>query len=66
MRLWIATIVLLAASSPALAHRLHVVPKIVGDELRVEAFYDDDTPAQEARIAVLIEDEIAAQGTTDE
>ena len=66
MRLFFAAIVFLVGSSPAFAHQLHVVVKIDGDRVRVEAFYGDDTPAQEARITILFEEEIIAQGRTDE
>jgi len=57
---------LLAGSSPAFAHRLHVDPKVAGDQVRVEAFYDDDTPAQEAKITVTLGDQTIAEGRTDE
>ena len=66
MRLFIATIVVVIGSSPAFAHRLNVVPKIIGDQLRIEAFYSDDTPAQEAHITISIGDEVLIQGLTDE
>jgi hypothetical protein len=58
--------VLLGATSPALAHRLHVDPTIVGNELRVEAFYEDDTPAPDATVTVRMGDATVAQGRTDE
>lgn len=57
---------LLAGTSPAFAHRLNVRPMMVGDQLRVEAFYDDDTPAQEAKVTVNQGDQTIAEGRTDE
>ena len=39
---------------------------LVGDQLRVEAFYDDDTPSQEAKITVTQGDQTIAEGRTDE
>jgi len=66
LRLHFVVILLWAAASPAFAHRLHVDPKIVGDQLRVEAYYDDDTPAQEAKITVRAGDTTVAEGRTDD
>jgi hypothetical protein len=57
---------LLVWCPPAFAHRLHVDPKPRGDQLRVEAFYEDDTPAQDARITVRLGDHLVAEGRTDE
>jgi nickel transport protein len=57
---------LFAPASPAFAHRLMADFKIVGDQLRVEAFYQDDTPAQKAKVIVRSGDVIVAQGQTDE
>jgi hypothetical protein len=65
MRLLVAATVLLAGASPAFAHRLRVEPKVIGDQVRVEAFYDDGTPAQEAKVTVA-GDRTVAEGRTDE
>ena len=62
----LAATVLLAGSSPAFAHRLHVVAKVTGEQVRVEAFYDDDTPAQEAKVTVALGEQTVAEGRTDE
>jgi nickel transport protein len=62
----LVTALLLTGTSSAFAHRLHVDPKIVGDQLRVEAYYDDDTPAQDARITVRAGDVTVAEGRTDD
>jgi len=62
----LVTALLLSGTTSAFAHRLHVDPKVVGDQLRVEAYYDDDTPAQEAKITVRSGDMTVAEGRTDE
>jgi nickel transport protein len=62
----LAAVLLLSATSPAFAHRLHVEPKVVGDQLRVEAYYEDDTPAQDAKVTVRSGDATVAEGRTNE
>jgi len=62
----LAATLLLVGTSPAFAHRLLSTPRIVGDQLRVEAYYSDDTPAQEAKVTVSRGDEVVAEGRTDE
>jgi hypothetical protein len=57
---------LLVGTSPAFAHRLHVDVKANGDQVRVEAYYDDDTPAQEAKITISLGDQTVAEGRTDD
>lgn len=53
--------------SPAFAHRLHVEARVTENyQLRVEAYYDDDTPAQDARITISRGDQLIAQGLTDD
>jgi hypothetical protein len=66
MRSSLPAFVLLIGASPAFAHKLYVDPTIVGDRLRVEVYYDDDTPAQDAKVTVLFGDEKLATGKTDE
>jgi hypothetical protein len=66
MRLLIVATVLLAGSSPAFAHHLLSKATLVGDRLRVEAYYDDDTPAQEARVTVRVDARVVVEGRTDE
>jgi len=58
--------VLASVTTPAFAHKLIVDPRIKGDRLQVEAFYEDDTPAQQAKITVLNGDTVVAEGRTDE
>jgi nickel transport protein len=60
---------LLSALMPSwvLAHNVGVACKLRGDKVEVEAFYDDDTPAQKAKVQVKDgKDEIIASGVTDE
>src|SRR5947209_2772525 len=66
MRTLLAITVLLVAASPAPAHHLHVAPKVAGDIIRVEAYYDDGTPGQEARVTLKLGDQLVAEGTTDD
>ena len=55
------------AASPAFAHKLLIDCRVKGDNVHVEAFYDDDTPAQRAKISVEdSEKRIVAQGRTNE
>jgi len=62
----LACALLFATASPAFAHRLMADCKVVGNQLRIEAFYQDDTPAQEANVTVRSGDVVIAQGQTDE
>ena len=48
---------LLLAAPPARAHALGAECKLVGQSVEVEAYYDDDTPAGNARVSVLDEKE---------
>src|SRR5439155_1332275 len=66
MRLLIAATVLLAGSSPAFAHHLLSKATLVGDRLRVEAYYDDGTPSQEAKVTVRQGDRVVVEGRTDD
>ena len=60
------TAALMVWCSPAFAHRLHVDAKPTDEHIRVEAYYDDDTPAQEARITIRLGEQLIAEGRTDE
>ncbi|MCE9529871.1 MAG: hypothetical protein K8T89_01825 [Planctomycetes bacterium] len=54
-------------AAPAHAHRMMLEVKLKDQRLRVEAFYDDDTPAQLAKILVEnAQKDIVVQGVTDE
>ncbi len=49
------------------AHRLHVQVKQVRESLQIEAFYEDDTPAQQGRVKLSDENnKVVAQALTDE
>ena len=66
---WIGLTVggLLLIASPAFAHKLLTSWKVDGGRVRVEAFFDDDTPAQEAQVVVTdAADRTVAEGRTDE
>lgn len=63
---FLAFVILAGVTTPAFAHKLIVDPRIKGDRLHVEAFYEDDTPAQQAKVTVLNGDMIVAEGRTDE
>jgi hypothetical protein len=58
--------VFFGVASPALAHRLHVDSWVVGETVRIEAFYDDGTPAQEAKITLKLGGQLVAEGRTDD
>jgi hypothetical protein len=57
---------LLVGTSPAFAHRLHIDVMPTGDQVRVETYYDDNTPAQEAKITISLGDQTVAEGRTDD
>lgn len=65
-RLLFATVFLLVLPSAALAHGIGVEAKLKGDRVTVEAFFDDDTPAADAKVAVISEDgKVIAEGKAD-
>lgn len=66
MRLIFSLVVLTGLPAHAFAHKLIVDPRIKGERLHVEAFYEDETPAQQAKIIVLNGDTVVAEGRTDE
>ncbi|HXG11188.1 MAG TPA: carboxypeptidase-like regulatory domain-containing protein [Gemmataceae bacterium] len=62
----VAVLMALVSPRPALAHRLLAECRLRGDQVEVEAFYDDDTPAGNARVAVLdAQKNTVAEGRTD-
>ena len=65
-RLLVVTVLLLVAPSFASAHGIGVEAKLKGDRVAVEAFFDDDTPAADAKVAVTAEDgKVVAEGKAD-
>lgn len=65
MRLLALSITLLFGSN-LFAHQLLLETKIEATQVRVEAFFDDDSPADEAAIQVISEGgEVIAKGKTD-
>jgi hypothetical protein len=68
MRTAMLIAVALLASQPttALAHALGVACKINGDKVEIEAFYDDDSAANKAKVSVVnVKNEVIASGVTD-
>jgi hypothetical protein len=58
---------LLVAAPPALAHSIGFSCKLIGNIVRIEAYFSDDTPAIDARIVFRNEQhEIVAEGRTDD
>jgi hypothetical protein len=67
IRSFMALIGVCLSASPLFAHKLLLDCRLRDDRLRVEAFYDDDTPAQQAKIVVEnLEKQVIAEGLTDE
>lgn len=67
IRFLTVTIGCVISASPACAHKLIVVATIKGERVRVEAFYDDDTPAQQAKVIIESDGKrVVAEGRTDE
>jgi hypothetical protein len=65
--LFAAVMCAMCFAAPVLAHGLGATYKHNGDRIELEAYYDDDTAAQDARVRV--EDELrqlVAEGRTDE
>ena len=67
LRFSIGIMACLLLAAPASAHKLMVDCRLKDDRVRVEVFYDDDTPAQQAKVIVENENkEVIAEGKTDE
>ncbi len=67
MRFVIPLAFLLVLPVVASAHAIGVDARIVGEMVRVEVYFDDDTPAHEAKVEVLDgEKAVMAEGRTDE
>ncbi len=62
----LAVAALLLAPAAASAHNLKVSATIGADRVRVEAGYDDETPAQGAKVVVRDAGGVVASGTTDD
>lgn len=67
LRLSVAVVVLGAWAADADAHALYIECKLRGDAVRVEAYFDDDTPAVGAKIVVRTKDgaEVARGAAND-
>ena len=65
-RLVTTLLALLALPAFAHAHAVGVTAKLVGGSVRVEAFFDDDEPAADAKVTVRdAAGTLVAEGTTD-
>ena len=64
--LTISALLLLISSGPVFAHKMMITCRLEGDRLRLEAYYEDDTPAQDTRISITRDGETIAEGRTDE
>lgn len=61
-----ALLILMLAASSASAHNLGAECKLRGDRVELEAYFDDDTPARNARVMVKdASDRLIAEGKTD-
>jgi hypothetical protein len=56
----------LISAAPAFAHRMIVDPRVRGDHIHVEVFFEDGTLAQDTKVTVVAGDKIVAEGRTDE
>jgi hypothetical protein len=66
-RPWFVLAVLCVAAPTALAHSIGFSCKLLGNIVRVEAYFSDDTPAIDALVVVRNEQkDIVAQGRTDD
>jgi nickel transport protein len=61
-----AVILLLLVASPAWAHNLGAECKIRGGRVELEAYFDDDTPARNAKVTLRdASSHVLVEGTTD-
>lgn len=62
----LAWVLALSLTGSASAHALLVVAKIEGDQVKLEAFFDDDSPAADAKVTVRDEQgTVISEGRTD-
>lgn len=63
---FLAGLILTLVPAVAQAHALGIDCKLRDGKVKVEAFYDDDSPAQNAKVQVVnAKEEVVASGTTD-
>lgn len=63
---WFSALVVLLAPAVATAHGVGVEAKLKGDTVRVEGYFDDDTPAADAKVVVADADgKVVAEGKAD-
>jgi hypothetical protein len=59
-------LLLCVSAATAEAHGLHVHTELRGNQLRIEAWFDDDTPAEKAKVKIVSEKIVIREGLTDE
>ncbi|HMO35608.1 MAG TPA: carboxypeptidase-like regulatory domain-containing protein [Gemmatales bacterium] len=57
---------LISAADPALRHKLCAVVQMAGDKLQIEAWYDNETPAENAVVSLFLKNKQLQQSRTDE
>lgn len=62
----VVSIALFMTVTAAHAHKVMVTHKVTGTELKVEVFFEDDTPADGAKVQLRHGDEVVAEGRADE
>jgi hypothetical protein len=65
-RATLAALIALVVAGPAAAHGVGVQATLAGGTVRVEGFFDDDTPAAAAKVTVVEDGRTVAEGTTDD
>ena len=62
----IAGAVLLMTASAVHAHKVMIAHKVTGAELRVDVFFEDDSPADAAKVQLRQGEAVVAEGRADE
>jgi hypothetical protein len=60
------SLLLFVGAATAEAHGLYVHTELRGNQLRIEAWFDDDTPAEKARVKIVSGTTVIREGVTDE
>ncbi|MCI0683562.1 MAG: hypothetical protein L0Y71_15770 [Gemmataceae bacterium] len=65
-RCWLPLLIVALVPAGAAAHGIDLEWKQIGERVTVEAFFDDDTPARDARVQILdAQKAVVASGKTD-
>ena len=62
---WVVACLLLTHSS-AFAHKLLVTTRVEGNEVRVDVYYEDDSPADGAKMQLLQGEQLLAEGRAND